>query len=142
MGGVSVPVLDTTFLIDLQRGRERALHVLEAMLDAEEDLVVPAQVAVEFLSGVKDQAVALRRLEAAFTFAPADRDHALVAAELAREARARGAFPGWSDVNVAAHARLESTYVVTANAKHFREMGCDHWDYTKAEAPRTYGLTP
>ena len=137
-----MPVLDTTFLIDLQRGNERARSLLEAMAEAGEDMVVPAQVAVEFLSGVRDPVAALRRLEAAFTLAPADRDHALVAAGLAREARARGAFPGWADVNVAAHARLEATFVLTANAKHYAELGVDHWDYRKAKAPRTYGLAP
>lgn len=137
-----MPVLDTTFLIDLQRGDERARGILEAMADAGEDLIVPAQVAVEFLSGVRDAPAALRRLEASFVLAPADRDHALVAADLARAARARGAFPGWSDVNVAAHARLESTFVLTANARHYADLECDHWDYRKAKGPRTYGLAP
>lgn len=130
-----MPVLDTSFLIDLERRREHALAALERMLRDGEPLLVPAQVAVEYLAGLEDPLAGLYGLEASFAVVPFGRAQLLEAARLARGAMRRGAFPGWGDAQVAALAALERTYVVGADAAHFEALGVPCWDTRTRDGP-------
>lgn len=118
-----MPVLDTTYLLDLEDHPEGLRSFHDDLASGGEDLVVPAQVAIEYAAGLEDPAEGLRRLREAFTFVPADEAVALQAALLAQEAFARGAFPGWPDIQIAATARWLGMAVVTGDRKHFEPLG-------------------
>lgn len=100
-----------------------------------EPLIVTSQVAIEYLSGVEDRTVGLHMLESGFDLTFPTREHVLEAARLARVALDRGEFPGWDNLDAATAARLEATYVVTANPRHFRALGCATWDYRSEPEP-------
>lgn len=133
-----LPVLDTTFLIDLQREPRRTGPILERLVDEGDVLLVPLQVAVEYCAGCKEPARAFHDLGLAYTLVAFDEEHARRAAELAQRALLAGTLPGWADVQVAAVALLHGTYVVTRNARHFRDgLGVRVWDYrAEGEPPR------
>lgn len=131
-----MPVLDTSFLIDLERKREAARAAFERLLADGAPLLVPAQVAAEYLAGLEDGLAGLHHLEASFAVVPFGRMQLLEAARLARAASDRQAFPGWADAQVAALAALEQTYVVSADRAHFEALGVPCWDYrAEAEPP-------
>lgn len=131
-----MPVVDASFLIDVERRRKRALAVYERLLERGEPLLVPAQVATEYLAGLDDEVAGLHQLEAAFAVVPFGRIQLLEAARLARAAQRRGAFPGWADAQVAALAVLEHTFVVSADRAHFEALGVPCWDHrTQPEPP-------
>lgn len=123
-----MPVLDTSFLVDLEKRRPAALEAYEAMLAEGDPLLVPAEVALEFATGLQDEVAALHHIEGAFVLVPFGRVQILEAAKLARATLRAGRFPGWADVQVASLAVLESTYVVSSNKRHFEALGVPCWD--------------
>ena len=133
-----MPVLDTTFLIDLQREPRRTAPLLEALVARDEVLFVPMQAAVEYCAGRKEPAKAFHDLGLSFTLLPFDDEMARHATDLARQALLAGKLPGWADVQIAAAARAHGTFVVTRNARHFRDgLDVPVWDYrAEAEPPR------
>jgi predicted nucleic acid-binding protein len=131
-----MPVLDATFLIDLQRRPTETEPLLRVAMAMGEDLVVPAQVAIEYASGEVDTLVAFQALARDFKIHPCDDAIIPVAARLAREARTRGAFPGWADSQIAATAVLEDMVIITRNPRHFETaFGLAVWDYSRAKEP-------
>ena len=96
------------------------------------DLHVPFQAATEFLAGVEDPVAGLHLLVASYGVVMPTHAHLLEAARLARRPGRR---PNWGDIHIAAHALLESTYVITANPKDFRALDCMVWDYRNEPAP-------
>lgn len=130
-----MPVLDASFLIDVERRHERALAAYERLLAGGEPLLVPAQVATEYLAGLEDEVAGLHQLEAAFAVVPFGRIQLLEAARLARLAHRRGGFPGWADAQVAALAVLENTFVVSADRAHFEALGVPCWDPRREDDP-------
>lgn len=131
-----MPVIDTSFLIDLQRGHPSADEALEKLAALREPMIVTSQVATEYLSGVEERPISLHMIEASFRLSFPTREHVLEAARIAREALDRGEFPGWDDLDTATAAHLEATFVVTANPRHFLALGCRVWDYrNEAEPP-------
>ena len=133
-----MPILDASFMIDVQRDVPGAVAILNAMVDADEELLVPAQVAIEFMAGVPDATHAWKRITAAFSILDLDREQMIAAAELGRTTRAEGTFAGWADVQIAAAARMQSTWVLTADGTDFARMRVDHWDYRRGKGPITY----
>jgi predicted nucleic acid-binding protein len=87
-------VLDTSFLIDLERGRDAAQAAFHHLVEDHEPLRVPSQAALEYVAGYEDPVANLHDLEASFQVQPAGRDGLLEAARRARQALAEGAFPG------------------------------------------------
>lgn len=120
-----MPVLDATFLIDLDRDPERHRVFLRELAEGSEELVVPVQAAIEFTAGLKDPAEGLRKVLTRFTLAPADEAVALEAARLAKASFMEGSFPGWPDIQVAATARRLGMSVVTSNRAHFEPLGIE-----------------
>lgn len=130
-----MPVLDTSLLIDLQRGEPAAEAALRSLAAERVSLFVPAQVALEYLSGLEEEIVGLHMLQSSYDVVAFAGEHVLEGARLARDARLRGVFPGWPDVQIAALARLEDTYVVTSNPRHFAALGCAVWDPRSGAPP-------
>lgn len=130
-------MLDSTFLIDLERGREEALAVLDLLVERDAPLVVPPQAAAEVLAGRADAVAGLADIERSFEVLSLGRDEILQTARLARTALADGTFPGWADTQIAAHARLADDVVVTEDVDHFRALGCRVWDYPNDAEPST-----
>lgn len=120
-----MPVLDATFLVDVDGEPDRYRDLLRSWAEATEEVVVPAQAAIEFASGEKDPAAAMADLRRSFRVVPVDDDLQLEAARLARQAFAGGVFPGWADLQIAATARQLGMAVVTANRKHFEPLGIE-----------------
>lgn len=123
-------VLDTSFLIDLDESVAEALAALKILAQAE--ILLPFQTASEYLAGVEDPYAALQALEASYTLLRPDSLHLLECARIAHGLRRR---PPWGDIHIAAVAQLEGTYVVTADAKGFRALGCAVWDYRNDAKP-------
>lgn len=117
-------LLDTDFLIDLNRGRrnilrQRAETLLLSINDA--DLYVSSVVVTEFLTGVpegKQELVQKMLKERYFYLAPAYEEAAL-AGKLHREWLAHGYTLALSDVTNAALAISRRLALVTRNAAHY-----------------------
>lgn len=129
-----MPVLDTSFLSDLQEGRPEARRAL-ARLRGDGTLVVPHQAALEFLSGFADPVQALHFLRQAFRVVHPTDEHLVAGARLRLRQRHAGLRPGWGDVQIATQALLDATYVVTADAADFRALGCRVWNHRLEAAP-------
>lgn len=118
-----MPVIDTTLLVQAERLPEQTQQFVEDLIHEDEPLLVPLQVAIEYASGRTDPAEALRKLRSAFALVPCGPEIGLEAARMAREARLRGVFPGWGDIQIAATAHHEGMAVVTKNGRHFEALG-------------------
>lgn len=108
-------VLDTTFLIALERAEKAAQALYERLLDEGAAMRVPAAVWVEYLAPMD---AATRRkarstLEDSVIFEPFSREAADEAADLQHELLAVGRRLGWHDLQVAATARLHREPLVT-----------------------------
>lgn len=113
-------VLDTTFLVDLEREVAGARDLFEEFVERGERFVVPTVVAAEYLGGSRDPEADRERLEASVSVLDFTLDDALAAAAVGRETLARGDFPGWTDALIAGFARNRGDLpVVTANPEHF-----------------------
>ena len=124
-------VLDSSLLIDLERGQAAASRALRRLVDRSEPLLVPAQVAIEYLCGLEDAVQGLHRLNGSFVVVGVGQEQILEAARLGRRAREAGARPGWADLQVAGLATIEDTFVITADPDGFRRLGCKVWEYRK-----------
>lgn len=113
-------VTDTSFLVDIQKARAGARR-LQAELESEGAvLFIPTVVLAEYLAGSLDPNADLAAIEAAGEIVDLTRDDARAAASIARDALARGEFPGWTDCVIAGVARNRGDVeVLTANPKHF-----------------------
>ncbi len=111
-------VLDTSFLIDLERDSHDAWGLLETLTQSREHLRVPAAVWVEYLCAMRPEPRerAIAELEAAVTFEPFTREFADEAIIIQQELALRGALLGWHDLQVAATARWHREGVVTRDA--------------------------
>lgn len=110
-------IVDTCFLIDLQRRRPAAQKQLRRLAGA--TLLVPPIVVVEYLAGLDDQEAQLDALRAAVRFIDFTAEDAAIAARLARRGRIDGTFPGWNDVCIAASAVRHQMPILTRNPRHF-----------------------
>jgi predicted nucleic acid-binding protein len=113
-----VAILDTTFLIALERGDASARRLYESFIERGQAIRVPAAVWVEYLSPMS---AALRRkarstLEGAVIFEAFDRDLAEEAVDLQHELFGAGRRLGWHDLQVAATARLKREELVSNDA--------------------------
>lgn len=127
-----MPVLDTNFLIRLKNRDPAALAAFERLQN--DDLVVPAMAAAEYLYGVQDAVSELVGLHRAFRVAHTSDAWLLEAYRLA-SAGGRSGRPRWADLFIAAHALLEGTYVVSTNKRDFKELGIACWNYEKEKGP-------
>lgn len=128
-----MPVLDTTALIDAQHNVPIAVAALRQL--AGKDLHVPPVVAAEFLTSMTDPGHDLQVLQKAYSIPATDAAWILAAASLRRELHQQVRPFRVPDMWVAAWARLLKTYVVTANARHYRAMGVLAWHYPSEAKP-------
>lgn len=130
-------VLDTSFLIDLERGMDAARNALDAMVADGEPLLLPAIVASEYIAGRREdeRLTTWHALDGSYTVVFPEAKHVIEAARLAWTAQRSGQMPGWSDAQIAAVAMFEGTYVVTGDVRHFQALGCGWWDYRTDDAP-------
>lgn len=128
-----MPVIDTTLLIQLDQRQTRALDCLQAL--AGQQLVLPPAVAAEFLTVSEDPKADLAQLHRGYAIPEGKDDWILAAAALRRELHGQGVRIRVPDLWVAAWARLLKTYVVTANARHYRAMGVPAWHYPSEAKP-------
>ena len=113
-------VVDTSFLIDVEKGHPGAKRLKAALEDEEALLFIPTVVMAEYLAGSIDALADLAALEAAGEIVDLTREDALAAAGIARDALARGELPGWTDCLIAGVARNRGDVeVLTANPRHF-----------------------
>lgn len=114
-------VLDTSFLIEVERGTTAAVKLVEE-LDAQTDILrIPAAAWVEYLAtfAPTPRSHAVRRLESSSTLEAFTRDLADEAARLQYELMREGRPLRWHDLQIAATAiRLRETLVTTDIAFH------------------------
>lgn len=122
-------LLDASFLIDLEKGSDAALAAFHTMVEDRIPMRVPAQAAVEYIAGFEDPVANLHDLERSYDLIEHGREQLLETARLARESFSDGAFPGWTDTQIAAAAVLLDEEVATANHEHFDALDCGVWDY-------------
>lgn len=118
-------VLDTSFLIALERGDEDAVR-LHAQLQAEgESLYLPAAVWTEFLAGFPpaDRRVERTALMGTLVFQPFDVADADIATDLQHRLTARGTRLSWHDLQVAATALRLGEALVTADETFAQVVG-------------------
>jgi predicted nucleic acid-binding protein len=128
-------VIDTSFLIDLDRSHPAAHDAYKLLAGRDEVLLLPAHAAMEYLAGYEEPALNLEDLERSFRLVPFGRNHILQSANLARKALSTGDFPGWDDTAIAATAVMEASYILSANPAHFAALGCRVWDYRNERTP-------
>ena len=113
-------IVDTSFLIDLERHDSGAEALLATLHADSEDLIVPAVVAAEYLVGARDIERRLERLEGSTRILDFTRDDAVHSARLGQMLFADGSFPGWNDLLIAGMAeRLGDLPIVTRNRRNF-----------------------
>lgn len=114
-------VLDTNFLVALERGEARAVDWLGEHRDQEH--FVPDFVAVEYLTGHSAQEEALDVLDASFTIAHGNLAWIRSSVVLRKALRKKGLRFRSPDFWIAAWAHHLQTSVVTRNARHFEGLG-------------------
>lgn len=113
-------VLDTSFLVDLERKRARAAALLDELVEEDHALLIPSVVVAEYVAGSRSPTTAVRRLHEAGDVQPFAVEDALVAGIIAADLFAKRAFPGWTDVLIAGFARARGELaIVTGNARNF-----------------------
>jgi predicted nucleic acid-binding protein len=114
-----VAVLDTTFLIDLEKGAEAARGLHEDLRSGTEAVRVPAAVWTEYLSGFppQDRDAAREALEAGARFEPFTRRLADAAARLQAELVQGGDPLGWHDLQVATTALHYDEHLVSSDGR-------------------------
>lgn len=115
-----MPVLDTSFLIDVEHGVTAAVERLKELAERRQPLLVPAIVALEFAAGSKDPRRAWEVFRQAYVVVDLTDALAERASLLARTAVRKGVFPGWSDTQVAATALERGEPVLTRDGKSMR----------------------
>ncbi|MHB8585294.1 MAG: type II toxin-antitoxin system VapC family toxin [Thermoplasmatota archaeon] len=129
-------VIDTAFLIDLQRTPERAEEIVRRLVAKDQDLVVPVQAAVEFAVGFAGPNAAFDVLVDGYRLMAFDEPVAREAARLGQMAAAEGIRVPWADLQIAATASWLGTFVVTRNLGRFREpLGVPVGDYQHDPIP-------
>lgn len=132
-----MPVLDATLLIQVEQGADSAKRSLERLRSEGASLLLPAQVAAEYLAGMEDKVAELATLHSAFEVVHTTDAQILETARLVEDAVGRRVKPRWADAVVAAVAVLEGTYVVTANKRHFTQLRVPAWNYeTEPDPPQ------
>lgn len=112
-----MPVLDTSYLIALERDDLGAWLVMEKLQESGRVLRVPAAVWVEYLFAMsaEKRARAIEELDAALVFEPFTRELADAASRLQHALRARGAALGWHDLQIAVTALHHNDSLVTTD---------------------------
>ena len=119
-------LLDTTFLIDIERGDD----LLEALIGDDDDVAMAAVTVAELQVGVELAADTTRQLRSAFVDAvidavpvlPYGADTALVHAKLLADTRRSGRPRSAHDLIIAATARSTGRTVVTADPSGFEDL--------------------
>lgn len=125
-----MPVLDTTFLIDLQRGLPGAKRALASILLEDEPVFVPIQAATELGLRTSDPIETVREVGAAFEIFPCDERIAREAVRIGRAAADAGKFPGWADLQIVATAAYNGMALVTRDRKSVaKALGIRVMDY-------------
>ncbi len=99
-------ILDTSFLVAVERGNEDAIRLYSGMAAGNEPVRVPAAVWLEYLfpMSARQRAVAKRALRRASVFVPFDLPVAERAIQLQQERMRAGVRMGWHDIQVVATA--------------------------------------
>lgn len=112
-------ILDTCVLVDAARGDAGAIGLLEGLRERREGATLPAIVVAEYLAGSRDAPRDLATLRSIGAMVPLDEPAAVEAGRIAREALARGRFPGWNDCLIAAVAAVRDEAIATRNGRHY-----------------------
>lgn len=99
-------VLDTNFLIAMERGQAKALQRAEGLFQHRMPLRIAAAAWIEYLAGVplKRRPAIQADLDQTATFEPFTRDCAALAIRLQADLMERGARMNWNDLQIAATA--------------------------------------
>lgn len=115
-------VVDTSFLIDFERGDPRTDDLFERLGDNAETLLIPSIVLAEYVAGARNPEEAREALERAGEVLPFTTEDAMATAELAGRMFRKGVFPGWVDAMVAGVAKARGDVaILTRNPRHFPE---------------------
>lgn len=112
-------VLDTSFLVDVARGRPAARALVDRFEAEGHAVLIPTLVVVELLGGSRDPRADLEILESSGEVVEFGALDAEAAVRLARDWRDEGRFPGWVDVMIAGTAVARGARVVTQKGSHF-----------------------
>lgn len=113
-------VVDTSFLIDVDRGQKGAMTAWRSIVESGESLFLPVPVFVEFVAGTRNPEIAANHLRGAAHLLIMGEAEAVAAAAIARRALKDGKFPGWMDILIAACAKERGDLeIITANPEHF-----------------------
>jgi tRNA(fMet)-specific endonuclease VapC len=117
---------DTTFLIDLQKGRRSDRHRIAAdwiRANPQESVSIPAIVLGEYAEGFDDPDHPLvRHIRNNHSIIPVDESVALQFGSVARLLRARGQLIGTNDLWIAATALAHEAPLLTRNVAHFTRV--------------------
>lgn len=127
-----MPVLDTSFLIDLQEGLPSAVATLHEI--SANPLLVPVRAAQEFAVGFDEPRAAWELLETNYQLVFEDKDLLVAGAALRLDALRAKRKATWGDIAVAIVARTRSDVVVTADVRDFKALGCQVLDYRKTRS--------
>lgn len=113
-------MLDTTFLVAVEKGSGEAEARYRELVDGREPLRLPAAVWTEYLAGFppRERDEARETLEAAVTFEPFTRRMADEAARIQHELMRSGDTLGWHDIQVATTA-LHYEEILLSNDERF-----------------------
>lgn len=122
-------IADTSFVIDVLAGDEGALRKLDALVERNEPLWLPAVVLQELEYGAglhhnpKRERARIRDIEGAMPVIAFDAAQARLAGELEAELEREGKRPGRVDVQIAALAHIRREAVLTRDKKFAKHSG-------------------
>lgn len=119
--------LETTFVIDILRGRPEAKELLEELLAEDEFLTVSAPTVMEIVTGAglgrsASELDAVQKFLSSVAVLPLDQESAISAGETNAHLILSGDTVPPMDIMIAAIAKHHGQTLVTKNVKHFSRM--------------------
>jgi len=120
--------LDTTFAVDMLRGREQVIKLEEKIDESDEDKTITTPTIMELSKGAilgnkpQEEKDKILRFLSSLTILDLEEDSALLAGEIEAKLRKKGEFIGVEDIMIAAICIINNETLVTRNKKHFEKI--------------------
>lgn len=121
--------LDTSFLIDLLKGKEEVRILKEETDKNNYPVTIASPSIIELIKGLKigkvreDEEEKVNDLIFSLTVLNLDRDSAILAGEIESELIKKGELIDLEDMMIAAIAITNNEKLITSNEKHFKKIG-------------------
>jgi tRNA(fMet)-specific endonuclease VapC len=120
--------LDTSFIIDLLRGRKEAKHAMEKLEIQNEKITIASPTIMELVSGsqknekLKNDKEKIMGLLSSLRVLPLAEDEAILAGEIESMLEKKGEMINTEDIMIGAIVKHHNEIILTRNKKHFEKI--------------------